>query len=540
MSSHYQADIAIIGGGIAGIVCALELLNHGLSIIMLDADNEERFGGLARESFGGILIVDTPEQKRAGIHDSAELALRDWLKFGDFGHDEKEEYFPRLWAESYINDSRTEIYDRLKSYGINFLPMPLWVERGLYGEGNSVPRWHVVWGTGQGLIASLTEALQKHQNRNRLRILFNHKVDALQRRGGSVSGCSGTHTSDNKPFDVNADVVIIAAGGINGDLNAVRKHWHPEQQPAPQIILNGSHRFADGTMHHAAAAQGANITHLQNMWNYAAGIHHWKPQRENHGLSIVPPKSALWLNARGERIGPVPLVSGFDTRDLVTQICRQPHGYSWQLMNRTIAVKEMAISGAEFNHSIREKNKIALLKDVLTGNAALVDEMIKNSSDVITAQDYDELAEKMSALSLNGEEVKAHTLRSVVEEYDAQIARGERLFNDEQLRRIAHLRQWRGDKMRTCRFQAIADKKAMPFIAVREFIISRKSLGGIQTDLSSRVLRNDSTAIDGLYAIGEAAGFGGGGCNGLRGLEGTFLGGCIYSAHRAAHSIVFG
>lgn len=535
------ADVVIVGGGIAGIVCALQLLDAGKHVVLLDRDSPENFGGLAKESFGGILIVGTPEQRRHGIRDTPELALQDWLAFGGFGVDPVAEHWPRRWAEAYVHDSREHIHYWLGKCGVRFLPMPMWVERGLTGvgtgRGNSVPRWHVAWGTGQGLTASLIARLESHPNRKLLELRFGHRVDALQSSAGSVSGCSGVREDTGELFGIEASVVVIAAGGINGgDLAMVRAHWHPEWRQAPETLLNGSHKHADGTLHRAAAAVGGKLTNLHNQWNYAAGIRHWQPRKPHHGLSLVPPKSALWLNWRGERIGPMPLVSGFDTRDLVTQVCAQERAYSWQVMNRRIAEKELAISGAEFNPSIRRKSRLGLVRDLLFGNRWLVDQVLANSQDVVVASDLSELADRMNALQGDAS-VSLDAMRAAVEAYDAEIARGPAFHNDEQLKRIAHLRRWRGDRMRTCKFQRIVDAKAMPLIAIREFIISRKSLGGIQTDLDSRVLNTAGEPIAGLYAVGEAAGFGGGGMNGLRGLEGTFLGGCIYSAQRAARHI---
>ena len=291
-----------------------------------------------------------------------------------------------------------------------------------------------------------------------------------------------------------------------------------------------------GTIPEAFTAVGGVLTHLDNMWNYAAGVHHPRPRKPQHGLSLVPPRSALWLNWRGERLGPQPLVSGFDTRRLVTDICALERQYSWQLMNRLIALKELAISGAEHNPSIRDKKRLGFLRDILFGNRWLVREMIDNCRDFVAAATLPELVEKMNALQ-GDQAVELAAVQDAVTQYDATIARGPSLMNDEQLRRIAALRQYRGDRIRLCKFQPINDAKALPLIAVREFIISRKSLGGIKTDLESRVLDSAGQSIAGLYAVGEAAGFGGGGVHGLRALEGTFLGGCILSVRIAAASI---
>jgi uncharacterized protein len=529
-----RSDILIIGGGIAGIASALDLLDGGKSVLLVDRDEESAFGGLARESFGGMFFVDSPEQRRQGIRDSIDLALRDWCSFAEFGVGD---HWPRAWAETYVSRCSTDVYPWVRRRGVSFLPVVNWVERGEFRPGNSVPRFHVSWGTGKGLTEALIAALRGHRNASRLSLRFNRRVERLMTTGGKIDGAAGVDEKTGAPFEVRAEQVVVAAGGINGgDLTRVRQNWHRDWGRPPETLLCGSHRFADGRLHDATAAVGGVLTHLDRMWNYAAGVHHPRPRKPLHGLSLVPPRSALWLNWRGERIGPQPLVSGFDTRRLVTDICVQEKQYSWQLMNRKIALKELAISGAEHNPSIREKRKIGFLRDILFGNRWLVNEMIANCADFVTADSLPQLAEKMNALQ-GDRSVDLKTVQDVVAQYDATIARGEKLMNDEQLRRIAYLRNYRGDRIRLCKFQPINDAKALPLIAVREFIISRKSLGGIQTDLKSRVLDASGQPIPGLYAVGEAAGFGGGGVHGLRALEGTFLGGCILSGRIAAASI---
>jgi len=528
-----SSDVLIIGGGIAGIVTALDLLDGGKSVTLLDRDGEGAFGGLARESFGGMFFVDSPEQRRQGIRDSTDLALRDWSSFAEFDADD---VWPRAWARTYVECCTEHVYRWVRRHGVSFLPVVNWVERGEFRPGNSVPRFHVAWGTGRGIADALVAALRGHDNAARLTIRFNARVERLVLRGGRIDGAEGVDEREGTPFEARAAQVVVAAGGINGNLDRVRQHWHRDWGRPPEVILNGSHRFADGRLHDATAAVGGVLTHLDRMWNYAAGVHHPKPRKPNHGLSLVPPRSALWLNWRGQRIGPQPLVSGFDTRRLVTDICAQERPYSWQLMNRRIALKELAVSGAEHNPSIRERNKLGFLRDILLGNAWLVREMTENCIDFVTAENLPELVEKMNALQ-GDSAVELDHVRDAVAQYDATIARGKSLMNDEQLRRIAALRHYRGDRIRLCKFQPINDAKALPLIAVREHIISRKSLGGIQTDLQSRVLDQAGQPIAGLYAVGEAAGFGGGGVHGLRALEGTFLGGCILSARLAAASI---
>jgi predicted oxidoreductase len=529
-----RSDVLIIGGGIAGITTALDLHDGGKSVLLLDRDEETAFGGLARESFGGMFFVDSPEQRRQGIRDCVELAFGDWCSFAEFG---AEDHWPKAWAESYVSRATPDVYRWVRGHGVSFLPVVNWVERGEFRPGNSVPRFHVSWGTGKGLAEALIAALRGHGNASRLTLRFNHRVEQLTRQGGKVDGASGVDEKTGVPFEVKAEQVVVAAGGINGgDLTRVRANWHRDWGKPPEVLLSGSHRFADGKMHDATVKAGGVLTHLDNMWNYAAGVHHPKPRKPLHGLSLVPPRSALWLNWRGERLGPQPLVSGFDTRRLVTDICAQENQYSWQLMNMKIALKELAISGAEHNPSIRDRKKLGFARDILFGNRWLVNEMIANCRDFVTAGSLPELVDRMNALQ-GDQSVELKAVEDAVGQYDATIARGENLMNDEQLRRIAYLRTYRGDRIRLCKFQPINDAKALPLIAVREFIISRKSLGGIQTDLQSRVLDAAGQPIPGLYAVGEAAGFGGGGAHGLRALEGTFLGGCILSGRIAAASI---
>lgn len=532
-TARSPCDVLIIGGGLAGIVAALELLNQGKRVTLVDRDTAENFGGLARESFGGILVVGSDEQRRAGIADTPELALQDWLSFGAFTPADTNSW-PQRWAQTYVQDSAEWIYRWLKGLGVGFLPLPLWVERGDSTRGNSVPRWHVVWGTGQGLMRQLTEKLQQHPQRARLTLHFGQRVQSLLVSGQSVVGCAGVREPSGEAFEHHAAAVLVATGGINGSLEQVRRHWHADWGTPPEVILNGAHKFADGSLHAATQVVGGQVTHLDRMWNYAAGVHHWQPRKPLHGLSLVPPRSALWLNWRGERFAP-PLVTGFDTRDLVTRICQQERAYSWQVLNRRIALKELAVSGAEFNPSIRNGSKLGLLRDLLLGNRWLYDQMTRHCPDVVVAQSLPELVEKMNALQ-GDHSVQLATVQAAAEDYDAQVQRGAP-WQDAQLRRIEHVRQWKGDRLRTAKFAPILAPGSGPLMAIREFIISRKSLGGIQTDLDSRVLDAQGQPIPGLYAVGEAAGFGGGGMNGLRGLEGTFLGGCILTARRAAAAL---
>ncbi len=530
----FAADNIIVGGGIAGITAALELLNLGQSVVILDRDTEENFGGLAKESFGGMFFVDTPQQRKAGIRDTPELAFKDWCSVANFGEND---HWPRAWAKHYVYNCTGKVYHWLKQQGIKFFPVVHWVERGLFTPGNAYPRFHMVWGTGYELSEVLRQKLVNHpQAGTHLQLYFRHKVEQITVSGTTITGVRGVDEASGTPFTAEGKATIIATGGIGGNLEMVRQHWYKPWGTPPEVILNGAHKYGLGDMHQAVEKHRGKVTHLDKMWPYAAGVHHPNPTRELHGLSLVPPKSALWLNYRGERIGPMPLVTAYDTRYLVEQVCKQEKKYSWQVLNLKIANKEFAISGSESNKAMKEKSITGFLKTILFGNKALVQEMLATCEDFVTANTIAELADKMNALT-GTSDVKVENLQAAIGDYDANIDRGPRFFNDEQLRRIAHTRNYRGDKVRTSKFQKIVDPKALPLIAIREFILSRKTLGGIQTNLNCEVLDEQGNPMPGLFAVGEAAGFGGGGMHGQGSLEGTFLGGCVFTGRVAAHYI---
>ena len=423
--------------------------------------------------------------------------------------------------------------------GVTFLPVVNWPERGLYTPGNTVPRWHIAWGTGHAIVEQVVRALAAHSRSGSHTIRFRHAVEDVEVAGDRVTGLVGTDLSGGGRFVARGDHVVIATGGIcGGDLSKVRANWYAPWGPPPKVLLNGAHIYGDGAMHDAVARAGGNLTHLDKQWHYAAGVHHPARRKPHDGLSLVPPRSALWLNAAGERIGPVPLVGSTDTRFLVESILRQPGQYSWQILNNTIAKKELAVSGCDYMTAFRHKKKLLMVRQLLLGNQELVDRLARECpDDIVTARSLAELVDGMNARNLDGLRTDLATIEQVVRDYDAQIDRGPAYFNDDQLRRLSNFRQYRGDRIRLCKFQKILDPDAMPLIAIREFILSRKSLGGIQTDLGCRVLRGDGSSIEGLYAIGEAAGFGGGGIHGMGSLEGTFLGSCVLTGRVAARAI---
>jgi predicted oxidoreductase len=570
-------DAIVIGAGLAGLVCTLELLRAGHSVLLLDRCRPYELGGLAREAFGGMFMVDSPEQRRGRIRDSERLALEDWLRIAEL---EPEDEWPRRWAEQYVTRARDDVGGWLREIGVRFFPVVNWAERGNFGDGNSVPRFHMTWGTGKALVQAVWGAIEKHPRRASLEVRFGARVSELLIEHGHAVGCrvvgepanekagegpagagptsvaqmgagaEGEHRGEranghegapeaSEEYEVRATrAVVVAAGGIGGNLEIVRREWPTERLGSPpQKILMGSHAYADGALHEEVTRIGGNVTHLSRMWNYADAVRHPHPQRERHGLKLIPPRSGVMLNPDGVRYGPTAVMPTFDAYAAMERTCEDERKYSWLICNWKIATRELDVSGSQHNPNLRERRAVRFLLGILRGKPGLVRHFLEGSPDFVSAPTLAELAVKMNAVT--GEEaIEAPVLEREIGRYDATIARGKGQFNDDQLRRIAQLRNWRGDRLRTCAFQRIVDPKAGPLIAIRLQVMARKSLGGIQTDLGGRVLRaEDGTPIPGLYAVGEAAGFGGGGMHGKRSLEGTFLGGCVFTGRLAAAAI---
>jgi predicted oxidoreductase len=582
-------DVIVVGAGLAGLVSTLELLRSGHTVLLLDRCQPQEIGGLAREAFGGMFMVDSPEQRRSRIPDNETLALEDWLRIAEF---DPEDTWPRRWAEQYVTRARDDVGGWLRQLGVKFFPVVNWAERGNFGDGNSVPRFHLTWGTGKALVQAVWGAIESHPRRSALDLRLRSRVTGLIVEDGRAVGCrvtaepaatparggvpqteSTTLTSDEPTrmaesqlddpdgYEVRAaKAIVIAAGGIGGNLELVRREWPTERLgPAPKKLLMGSHYYADGALHEEVRKLGGNVTHLSRMWNYADAVRHPKPQREAHGLKLIPPRSGVMLDPDGRRYGPVPVMPTFDAYSALERMCEDERKYSWLVCNFKIAKRELDVSGSQHNPHLRERRLLPFLLSVVLGKPGLVKHFLDGSPDFVSASSLGELAVKMNEVT-GDNAIDAAVLEREIDRYDETIARGKGLFNDDQLRRIGQLRNWRGDRLRTSRFQRIVDPKAMPLLAIRLQPMARKSLGGIQTDLGCRVLRapeNASSAarhagplggqshdigqtgepIPGLYAVGEAAGFGGGGVHGKRSLEGTFLGGCVFTGRLAAATI---
>ncbi|HEY8304192.1 MAG TPA: FAD-binding dehydrogenase [Solirubrobacteraceae bacterium] len=529
-----RPDAIVVGAGLAGLVCALELLRGGHTVLLLDRCHPQEIGGLAREAFGGMFMVDSPEQRRSRIPDNERLALEDWLRIAEF---DPEDVWPRRWAEQYVTRARDDVGGWLREIGVKFFPVVNWAERGNFGDGNSVPRFHLTWGTGKALVQAVWGAIESHPRRHALDLRFRSRVVELLVEDGVARGVKLESGAEERA----GEAIVVAAGGIGGNLDIVRREWPVERLgSAPERMLMGSHYYADGALHEEVRRLGGNITHLSRMWNYADAVRHPQPQREHHGLKLIPPRSGVMLDPDGHRYGPVPVMPTFDAYAALERMCQDKRKYSWLICNFEIAKRELDVSGSQHNPHLRERRPLAFLASVLLGKPGLVEHFLEGSPDFVSASSLPELATKMNEMTaeLTGERaIDAAVLEREVGRYDDTIARGKGLFNDDQLRRVAQLRNWRGDRLRTARFQRIVDAKAMPLIAIRLQVMARKSLGGIQTDLACRVLRESGEAIPGLYAVGEAAGFGGGGVHGKRSLEGTFLGGCVFTGRLAAAAI---
>lgn len=540
-SATQRADVVIAGGGLAGIVTAYELLGAGHRVTLIDKDRRERFGGLANEASGGMFMVGTPLQRRLGIVDSPELAWSDWQKVARY---DASDAWPRQWGAFLCEHSVEHAFEFLRARKVRFMPIVIWAERGLCAKGNSVPRWHMVWGLGPEIIRRLVGALEAHPRRDRLEVLFDTEVCGLETTAGRVTGVRARRVDGTREFQVEAPNVVIASGGMcGGDLSTIRANWYRPWGEPPERLLNGAHSYADGQLHDRVSAIGGAVTHLDLQWLYATGVNHPDKRREHDGLSLVAPRSALWFDARGERImSPCPLPAHGDTRHVVASVLGRPGQYSWQVMNWKIALRELAGSGPRYQTAIRDRSLLRFAATLVFGNRADTRRLMREcSEDVVVADSLDELVAGMNLRSLYGLEVDGARLARTVEAWDEMIDRGPSFHDDDQLRWIAELRAYRGDRVRTCNFQKILDPNARPLVAVREFPITRKSLGGIQTDLECRVLRaSDGEPIAGLYAVGEAAGFGGGGAHGQGSLEGAFLTGCILTGRAAGRSIARG
>ncbi|WP_031075481.1 FAD-binding dehydrogenase [Streptomyces sp. NRRL S-118] len=543
----YDADVIVIGAGLAGLTATAELVDAGRSVILLDQEPEQSIGGQAHWSFGGLFFVDSPEQRRMRIRDSHALALQDWL--GTAGFDRPEDHWPRRWAEAYVDFAAGEKRPWLHRQGVRFFPVVGWAERGGYdatGHGNSVPRFHITWGTGPGLVAPFERRVRAGVAKGLVQLMFRHRVTGLGRTAGAVDTVSGEVLAASGvergaassrevvgAFEYRAQAVIVTSGGIGGNHDLVRAQWPERLGTPPEKMLSGVPAHVDGLMLGIAEAAGAHHINRDRMWHYTEGIENWNPIWARHGIRILPGPSSLWLDARGRRL-PVPLFPGFDTLGTLEHIMRSGYGYTWFVLNRRIIGKEFTLSGSEQNPDLTGRSVRGVLDRARADVPGPVKAFMDRGADFVIEKDLPSLVRGMNALTKEPLIDEAGLRREIVAR-DREVTNP--FTKDLQVTAIRGARKYLGDRLiRTVSPHRVLDPAAGPLIAVRLNILTRKSLGGLETDLSSRVLTEDGTPLPGVYAAGEAAGFGGGGVHGYRSLEGTFLGGCLFSGRTAGRA----
>jgi predicted oxidoreductase len=543
-----DADVIVVGAGLAGLVAATEIAEAGKRVIVVDQEGEQSLGGQAFWSFGGLFLIDSPEQRRLGIKDSFELAHQDWM--GTAGFDRDEDLWPRRWAEAYLAFAAGEKRSWLRTMGHRIFPVVGWAERGGYdamGHGNSVPRFHVTWGTGPGMVEPFVRRAREDEKADLLTFKFRHRVDALSITNGTVDGISGVilapdpvergMSSSRKvvsEFTLHAQSVVVASGGIGGNHALVRQNWPARLGPAPANMISGVPEHVDGRMIGITEAAGARLINRDRMWHYVEGIRNWSPIWPRHGIRILPGPSSMWFDASGRRL-PSPLFPGSDTLGQLEYILSTGHDYSWFVLTQSIIKKEFALSGSEQNPDLTGKSWLMTARRAINkGAPAPVEAFKKHGADFIVRDNLADLVTAMNALAGN-DLLRLDAVKTQIEARDREIENA--YAKDTQVINIHNARRYIGDRLiRTAAPHRILDPAHGPLIAVKLNILTRKTLGGFETDLDSRVFGEGGKIIPGLYAAGEAAGFGGGGMHGYRALEGTFLGGCLFSGRNAGRA----
>jgi uncharacterized protein len=540
-----DADAIVVGAGLAGLVATAELAKAGRRVILVD--QEPFLGGQAFWSLGGLFLVDSPEQRRLGIRDSYDLALQDWL--GTAGFDRPEDHWPRRWAEAYVQFAAGEQRTWLRARGLSWFPLVGWAERGGYGPngpGNSVPRFHLTWGTGPAVVAPFERAALAAAQAGTVRLLLRHRVDGLTVSGGAVDGVRGSVLAPaviarGQPssrdvvgeFELHAQTVLVTSGGIGGNHDLVRQHWPRRLGEPPRHLLSGVPAHVDGRMLAISQQAGAAVINPDRMWHYPEGITNFAPIWPRHGIRILPGPSSLWLDARGRPL-PTPLFPGFDTLGTLEHIMTTGYDYTWFLLTRPIIEREFALSGSEQNPDLTGKSIARLLDRLKSGPPAPVAAFVRRGADFLVARELPQLVARMNKLA-DQDLIDAADLTELVEARDREVANP--FTKDMQLTSVRGARRYRADRLiRVAKPHMFLDPAAGPLIAVRLHILTRKTLGGLHTNLDAQVLDQAGQPVPGLYAAGEVAGFGGGGMHGYRALEGTFLGGCLFSGRTAGRS----
>ncbi|WP_170783997.1 FAD-binding dehydrogenase [Ruegeria lacuscaerulensis] len=544
------ADAIVVGAGLAGLAAAAELGDRGKKVIIVDQEPAHFLGGQAFWSLGGLFMIDTPEQRRMGIRDSHDLALRDWMGSAQFHRDE--DAWPRKWAEAYVEFAAGEMRPWLHDMGLRWFPVVGWAERGgsyADGHGNSVPRFHITWGTGPGVLEHFIRRVREHVDSGLVELKFRHQVSHIIMQNGCAKGVSGEVLADDTAqhgaktnrdevgeFEVYAPSVIVSSGGIGGNFEMVRKNWPRDRlgEP-PKDMVAGVPFHVDGRMIAISEKAGGHVINGDRMWHYTEGVRNWNPIWPSHGIRILPGPSSMWFDATGNRMKP-PCLPGFDTLGTLKEILKTGYEYSWFVLTQKVIKKEFALSGSEQNPDMTEGGwREVLFQRVLTGSKATapVEAFKQHGEDFIVANTLTELVSGMNQMG-DAPIDEAH-LRAQIEARDSQVDNP--FTKDAQMAAVLAARNYRGDRLiRTAKPHKFLDPNNGPLIAVKLHVLTRKTLGGLQTNLDSQMIGADGQVVPGLFAAGEVAGFGGGGYHGYNALEGTFLGGCIFSGRNAGRS----
>lgn len=543
-------DVIVVGAGLAGLVVVSQLVDSGKKVLLLDQEPEVGMGGQAWWSFGGLFLIDSPEQRRMGIKDSKELATQDWFGSAKFDRIEDEDYWAVQWAKAYLDFAAGEKRAWLHTLGVKLFPVVGWAERGGYladGHGNSVPRFHITWGTGPGLVKPFLKLIKKGIEKGDVDFKPRHQVDELIVQKEAVIGVKGSILEDDEiqrgeessrvkigDFTYQASATVITSGGIGANLALVKEHWPSRLGTPPNSMISGVPAHVDGRMLAITEKAGGRIVNKDRMWHYTEGIKNWNSIWPNHGIRILPGPSSIWLDAEGNRLQ-APFLPGFDTLGTLQAIQETSYDYSWFILTEKIIEKEFALSGSEQNPDLTNKSIKQVLSRILPGPPKPVKAFMDHGEDFVVAHTLEELVNGMNQLTdeplIDLEHVRAQ-LVARDREMDHKFTK------DLQITAMRGARHYLGDKLiRVAKPHKILDIKNGPLIAVKLHLLTRKTLGGLQTGLKGRVLNKMRQPISGLYAAGEVSGFGGGGVHGYRALEGTFLGGCLFSGKIVGESL---
>lgn len=553
-----DADVIIIGGGLAGLVASSEIVKAGKRVLIVDQENAANLGGQAYWSFGGIFMVNTPMQRRLGVRDSFELAWQDWQGSAGWDRlegDHPEDEWAKKWGRAYVEFAAGDKRPWLQEQGVKFTPLVGWAERGALtarDHGNSVPRFHVPWGTGTGISEPFADKARASAEAGHVQFHFRHRVDGLIFDDGRVVGVRGSVLAPDmarrgvpsnravvSEFEFRAQAVVIASGGIGGNHEQVRKWWPERLGKPPRTMITGVPESVDGRMLDIASEQGVRLVNRDRMWHYTEGLQNWNPIWPDHAIRILPGPSSIWLDARGRQL-PAPGIPGYDTLGTLKILRTTPdiadYDYSWFILDQTILKKEFALSGSEQNPDITNRNLGLMLRSRLGRSApGPVEAFKEHGADFVVADTLNELVSGMNKLT-GDNLLDVDEIEKIITARDNELVN--RYSKDAQIMGIRNSRSYLGDKLfRAAKPHQILNPAHGPLIAVRLWVVTRKTLGGIQTDLQGRALGTGGKPIEGLFAAGEAAGFGGGGAHGYNALEGTFLGGCIFTGRTVGRAL---